>query len=323
MGSPKMLSGFMEILREAFKIFLTNGKLIPLITLVYLFLTSVLLFSNIFSIKPVLTDFVVKFSILLLSPSSLDVSNSLMLPMKYDLRIFAATEWIFILANSFTSLLFVIATILSAAATYGGKELDLKGLVKIIGQTWKRPLITLFFTTLLDFGYVFFVSAFVLPFVLIFDRQRTMSFFSILVFILVAILYLYLAVVWTLALVVSVLEEKSGVEALEKARELVKGTRLKGFLLKVLFGILYYVMLQLFGWMMISNQESLSLNLVLALVVVNFLCLVKTFSLIAYTVFYYKCKKMNEEEEFGKEDINMGYNKIAANGKPPVNEDLP
>ncbi|KAL5548961.1 hypothetical protein UlMin_004192 [Ulmus minor] len=245
MGSPKMLSGFVEILREAYKIFLKNGKLIPYITLLFLFLTSVLLLSNIFSIKPVLTSFIVKLSILLLSPTASDVANNLIFPVKYDLRIFAATEWIFI---------FVTATILSSAANYNGKELDLNGLVENVGKTWKIPLLTLFYTTYLDLGYGFFVSVIVFPLVLIFDQEIIVSSFSILVFIIATILYFYLAVVWTLAPVVLVLEEKSGSTAHEMAEELVKDTRLKGFLLKVPFGTLYYVMLQLFGMMKSHDQ---------------------------------------------------------------------
>ena len=53
----------------------------------------------------------------------------------------------------------------------------------------------------------------------------------------------YLSVVWDLAFVVSVLEEKCGIDAIGRAAELVKGFKLSGFFLNIVFGILSFVMI--------------------------------------------------------------------------------
>ena len=82
------------------------------------------------------------------------------------------------------------------------------------------------------------------------------------------IFYLHLSVVWTLAIVVSVIEEKSGIQALGRAARLVKGMKLKGFLLKLLFGTLYYVALKVLR--MVDKQystASVSLNIPLPLII--------------------------------------------------------
>lgn len=183
----------------------------------------------------------------------------------------------------------------------------------------EKAIVMLFYTTLLDLGYVVLVLAFLLPLVLIFYPESVLLFlFSTLAFAMAAILYLHLSVVWTLALVVSVLEETSGIEALGKAARQVKGLRLKGFLLKLFFGTFSYVMIKLdLGTVNTQySKTSISINIVIALLILSASCLIKMFSLTTYTVFYYECKKMHigEEEANEMQSSNsvMGYTKIPA-----------
>ena len=169
----------------------------------------------------------------------------------------------------------------------------------------------MFYTTLSDLGYVFFVLAFVVPFVL-----TGLSALSLFLFILTAPLYFYLAVIWTLAIVVSVLEEKCGIEALGKAGEIVKGLTLKGFLLKLLFRALYCVLLQLLR--MINNKQSTGTNICASLVVVNSVCFVMMFSLIAFMVFYHECKKMHGEELVSEIQGGVEYTKTVSQDTPLI-----
>ncbi|POO03307.1 hypothetical protein TorRG33x02_005120 [Trema orientale] len=127
MGSYDMLSGFVKIIKKACKIFLRKGKLLPYITLLYLFFNSILFLSNFFSTKPLVTDFALKATYLISSsptPGSSDFTN-LVISLKDDARIFAGVEWIFIVANNFASLFFATATILTSAAAlaFDGKWL--------------------------------------------------------------------------------------------------------------------------------------------------------------------------------------------------------
>ena len=62
---------------------------------------------------------------------------------------------------------------------------------------------------------------------LIFPDHSTLS--ATIIFILAVVFLSYLSVVWDLAFVVSVLEEKCGIDALGRAAELVKGLKLNGF----------------------------------------------------------------------------------------------
>ncbi|KAL5548960.1 hypothetical protein UlMin_004191 [Ulmus minor] len=311
MGFSNTLFGSLKILKEAYKIFLRKGKIIPFITLLFLFVSSILFLSNFLFIKPLLIDFTTKLYSLLITiptPGGIDSTNLVIYMIDIDdLRIFAGREWIFIVFNSFISIFFVIATIISSSAEYCEKKLGFKDLQVRIIKTWKRTFVTYFYTTLLRLGYAFFVLSFLLPLVMIFNSKIIITFFSILIFILAILFGLYLAIVWTLALIVSTLEEKSGIEALGKAGRLVKGLKVKGFFLKLLFETLYDVTLILF--MRISKNQSISITVVLSLVSLISVCLVKIFSFVAFTVFYYESKKTHGEE-VELQDTNLKYTKV-------------
>ncbi|KAL5548955.1 hypothetical protein UlMin_004186 [Ulmus minor] len=316
--------GSFETLKEAYKIFSRNGKQVPFIALIYLCLGSIIFWSNVFSIKPLLTDYVTKLTDLMIGSSTPDTSgytNPIFL-MLDDFRIFVGVEWIFTVLNSLTLLLFSVATILASAAMHNEKELDLKSLLVKIVKTWRRTFVTLFYTTLLDSGYAFFVLALLLPLFLIFGPEFiTMFPFSYLTFTLASVFQLYLSIVWTLAFVVSTLEEKSGIEALGKAGQLVKGLKLKGFFLKFAFGLLCFVMFKLL--MMMINKQTTSVSIAYVFVFFNMVSLIKMFSFIVFTVFYFECKKKNGQEvELQGGDVEFEYTKIPTNASHPA-ADIP
>ncbi|KAL5548959.1 hypothetical protein UlMin_004190 [Ulmus minor] len=314
--------GSFETLKEAYKIFSRNGKQVPFIALIYLCLGSIIFWSNVFSIKPLLTDYFTKLTDLMIGGSTPDTSgytNQIFL-MLDDFRIFVVVEWIFTVLNSLTLLLFSVAIILASAAIHNEKELDLKSLLVKIVKTWRRTFVTLFYTTLLDSGYALFVLALLLPLFLIFGPEFiTMFPFSYLTFTLASVFQLYLSIVWTLAFVVSTLEEKSGIEALGKAGQLVKGLKLKGFFLKLAFGLLGFVMFKLL--MMMINKQTASVSIAYVFVFFNMVSLIEMFSFIVFTVFYFECKKKNGQEvELQGGDVE--YTKIPTNASHPA-ADIP
>lgn len=121
-------------------------------------------------------------------------------------------------------------------------------------------------------------------------------------------------------MVVSVLEEKSGIEALGRAEQLVEGMKIKGFLLKLVFGTLYYVLLQLLR-ITISSKKSKATIVCIWLLVVNSVCFVKMFSLTVFTIFYHECKKTHGEE-VSETQGRVEYNK-AASDMPLINSNIP
>ena len=296
------------ILKESNKIFLKNVKLMAFITLITLSLHSLLSLSNTFSIKPLINDFIINATFLQFTTPGTSEFAKLLIAVKKDVKLFVGLEWIFILATSITSLFSASITILAAGVTHIGEDMSIKDLLLRIVKSWKRPFVTWFYITLLDLGFGFLTWATVSSFMLFFEGPFTSlpPYFWV-ILSLAMVFKIYLAVVWNLALVVSVLEERRGIDALGRAGKLVKGLKLRGFLLNILFGLLSSVAVP--GFKLTNGKQSTALRVAIVLFFFNCLLLVTMFAMMAFTVFYYECKKNQGEEIESKESFE--YTKIA------------
>ncbi|KAM4133548.1 hypothetical protein ACJW30_01G338000 [Castanea mollissima] len=249
--------GFVAILRESLKNFLKHGKLMASITLLILSLHSLLFLANTFSIKPLLKDLITNAAFLQLTTPGTSEFAKLVTAVRHDIQVFAG-------------------------------ELLLR-----VVKSWKRPLITFFYLTLFELGYCFLTWATLVPLVLIFPDHVTLS--EIIILIPAVVFLSYLAVVWNLACVVSVLEEKCGIDALGRAAVLVKGFKLSGFFLNNVFGIPSLVLIP--GFRLANSEKSTAIRVSVVLVMLNCLWLIKMFAFMSFTVFYYECKNNLGEKE--------------------------
>ncbi|BFG20795.1 hypothetical protein CerSpe_070690 [Prunus speciosa] len=281
-------------------------------------LCSILFLSFMLSIKPPITDFALKARLLpAMSPGTPEFAI-LLRTLKGDLRLFVGLEWIFVIAFCFSSLFFATASILASAVTYCGKDMSIKELLSRAVKSLKRPFLTWFYITLLRLGYCLFLIAFLVSLVLIFDLTFTEPSLSSIIILLPVVFEAYLAVVWNLALIVSVLEEKCGIEALGKAGQLIKGLRMRGLFLNLLFVALSYPVshgVHKFGkTVMSSNAARIPL-----LLLNSISCLIIMFKLMAYTVLYHDCKATHGEElemQGGTENTRVAFT-------PLISADLP
>jgi hypothetical protein len=209
-------------------------------------------------------------------------------------------------------------TVLASAFTYGEKYISIVKVLKETIKSFKRPLITGFYVTLFVTGYIFLFLMTLLPIVYVVDGPVWLSSAILYLCMLLALVFLtYLSVIWTLAFVLSVLEEKYGMEALGKAAKILKGMKLKGFVLNLVFTILAVVLLGVINLAM--SKQSIWVQVSLGLITVVFSSLVRMIQLIAFTVLYHKCKKILGEEVqlHGSKD----YATVAS--MPLINENIP
>lgn len=309
------LLSFFQTLIEAHRIFLRNGRLMVSIAASTALLYSLLLLTIVFSLRPAVGHLIANQSLLLItSPTSTEYSYLLMSIQK-DIRLFFGLEWVFVLLYSTCSILFSTVTIYASAAAHGGKNLSAMDLGIAVARSWTRPFVTFFYITLFGIGYLFLVIALTIPLVL-----PSANIATVILCILAALFYAHLAVVWTLGLVVSILEEdKSGLEALAKAGRLVKGKKVHGFVLSLVIVALSILMSQVAR--LVSVRQSNGASIAIGLVMLNSLWSVRMFGLMAYTVFYYECKKFHGEES-NELMVSLEYSKIPAN-TPLVAENLP
>ncbi|PQQ12509.1 uncharacterized protein Pyn_02402 [Prunus yedoensis var. nudiflora] len=311
MGSFMLLE-LVGTLWKAQKLFFRNVKLMFSIFLLIISLSSILFVSNMFSIKQLITDFAHETSLI----PAMDVGTpefaNLLNTLKDQLRLFARLEWIFIFTFCFAWLFFATASISASAVTYCGKDLSIKELLSRAVKSLKRLFLTWFYITLLHLGYCLFFIAFLVPSLLIFDLTFTTVAFSITIFLLALVFQAYLAVVWNLALVVSVLEEICGIKALGKAEQLIKGSKRLGFSLNILFGALS---LSVFCGVLMSENAAM-----IPLLLLNSMyCLIEMFKLMTYTILYHECKETHGEELEMQEGTK--YTKVAFT--PLISADTP
>ncbi|XP_010914074.1 uncharacterized protein [Elaeis guineensis] len=296
MNSSKQ-SGVMGMLREAMYIPSRNKKLMLPVMLVAFLPSSLLSIGNYISIYPLLLNFIINLYLLSSKEPSTPQFYNLLLQIKEDAEVFVHVDIIFGAASYMVSFFSMMIIVYSSAVIYSGKQLTPKDLFQKIKGTWKRPFVTRIYFTLLFVGYT--VTSVCLIAILMLNAHGSMVLIVLgaLLALLARLLYVYLGMVWMMGLVISVLEDDCyGMEALEKAGHLVKGRRAQGFLIAVVFLMIDGVLTGGYGFGITRFQSDLVTHQATGLVVLNILLLLKMFSQMVYTVFYYECNKSHGRE---------------------------
>ncbi|XP_019055995.1 PREDICTED: uncharacterized protein LOC104613167 [Nelumbo nucifera] len=245
-------------------------------------------------------------------PGSPEYVN-LMGKIRSDIGNFMVTEGILIAALWLLFFFSTVATIYASAVTYSGRDLTLKELISRIRATWKSPAITLFYASLINLGCTLLAlpSYGLLAMVAIGGSSGWIAsaVFGSMVSLVFLCITIYVSLVTTVSLVLSVLEDGCyGMKAIGRAEGLIKGRRLQGVLLIVLCSLVLIPISGFQGFIMgrMAFTEAIRLSIAILLNGISFL--VKIFGLTVFTVFYYQCNVSLAEEidvEQGK-----GYIKI-------------
>ncbi|KAA8522793.1 hypothetical protein F0562_009216 [Nyssa sinensis] len=273
MAEPQPSLGILGILSEAFKVTIRNGKLMVSIMLPVFLSFSLLVVGAHIALTPIVDDLSSKMELLHKYIHGSEVDET-------------------------------IRRVTSSSESIAGKKLSLADMLLKIRGRWKGPIITSFYMTLISLSIpaLFFIFT---GFISVMTEGFSLVLLSLAMVILGAFCYLYVSSVWMLSLVVSVVEDDcSGLKAIDRAGELMKGKRLRGsvlMLLLILTGGIIYIASSI---MMKKVGKGNWTHLVFGIPRIWLLCLVKLFMFVAYTVFYHECKK--GQLEAGKTD-EVGY----------------
>jgi hypothetical protein len=180
------------------------------------------------------------------------------------------------------------STFVVVHAACAGRHLPVRDLLLKLATSWKAPLVTGLYATLLSIGYtVLSVSPIAVPALNTTaggddPTRRLAVFVTVPVAAAARFLYIYLATVWKVGVVVSVLEDgcHGGLDALYLAGEVVRERRAQGFLIALVLAL---------GDALVGFRGSgrrwrgafaCAAHLLLGL-----------FAPMAYTVFYHECKR--------------------------------
>uniref|UniRef100_M1D922 Uncharacterized protein n=1 Tax=Solanum tuberosum TaxID=4113 RepID=M1D922_SOLTU len=232
--------------------------------------------------------------------------GNLLFRIKQNFKLVLAIDFSFFFSYLFISIFSTNTIILISSISYYNKTLNFKDLGIKIFRSCKRLVFTMFYTTIIVIGYFYFCLSMATPFL---ATSNLYNFSMVIIFKIFAyIIYLYLSIVWVMALVVSIVEEGNhGVMALRKAGKIIKGNEMKGFILNIVFNLLALIIY--LGTQIIIKKWSFNKNNSM-LILVNGSCLLKVFELVNYTVLYFHCKKEKGEEEIIELQESIEYSKI-------------
>ncbi|KAK1384380.1 putative Kinase family protein with leucine-rich repeat domain [Heracleum sosnowskyi] len=192
------------------------------------------------------------------------------------------------------SLLSTSAVVYSIACIYANRDISLKKVIGVVPKVWKRLMIT--FVVTYGFTFIYIVIA-VSTMGLCLAIHGTTSLVIFFVLLLVYIIgFVYLTIVWQLASVVTVLEDSSGVKAMKKSINLIKGkfwVALAIFLeLIVLIGVIEFVY---YVYVVDQDLGEIWKRLLVGISCLVLLVPIFLYGLVLQTIIYFVCKSHHNE----------------------------
>ncbi|XP_071740644.1 uncharacterized protein [Rutidosis leptorrhynchoides] len=294
------LSRFLDLLKSPFKILSQNGKLMAITSTIYLIIYSLSFILYTKSTNPIIFDSIIKIMTLMSTPPGTPEYTKLMVAIREDIGIFLAILLAYFVFYFFVVLFAQTTVIIISSCYYNDTTISsFKDLKFKVSKTWTRPFVTSFYIQLLASGYTsFFFLPLLVPILVLFDHRIILIAFLIIFYLVFITFYFYLSVVWSLAVVVSIVEDTYGLLALGKARELVKNNRLNGFLLNILFALLMLIIT------IVGSKLSPAMPIVVGVVQFFLIGVISLFLFMTYSAFYYQCKNGLMESR------GLEYNKI-------------
>ncbi|MFS7917922.1 hypothetical protein Hanom_Chr03g00194901 [Helianthus anomalus] len=291
--------GFFGIIRESIKTTSRNGKILVTILLFVFLSFSQLDFAQDYILAPVINDVVLQ---LAKHPNMVrDLTNrfdqTTYVGAFNDLREILLVKLLIMAISSIIMLFFLVATVSSSSEAYTAKVLGPKDILLKIKKSWKKPIATNFYMILLTLGIAFFYTLSIgITSILVVNSWAV--WFIGAITLSIPVCYFYVATLWMVSLIVSVLEDGStGLKAIGRASELMKGKRLQASLMMVLFAIANGLIVMMANFLT-SYNRSLTAELAITIPFRNgFYSLLELFMFVVYTVSYHEWKTSHEEKE--------------------------
>ncbi|KAK3010107.1 hypothetical protein RJ639_011670 [Escallonia herrerae] len=285
--------GIFGIYKEAYKIITSLKKLFTQITLAFILPLSIIFLAHVEVSTTIFWN--IRFNVYGL-PYIPD-QRSLSRRHQY------AAEWGIFLAFKFAYFTFLlIFSLLSTAAVtytissiYTGNDVTFKKVRGVVPKIWKRLVVTFLCTFLAFFAY-HVVTAIIL-FLWVVTLSETVA--GLPIFIIIVILYaigfVYMTIVWQLASVVSVLETSSGIKAVKKSNNLIKGKMVA--VVVTFFGLIVLVVgIQiLFYAFVVYPTLGLWGFIAFAILSIFLITVFVLYGLAIQTIIYFVCKSYHNE----------------------------
>ncbi|GLJ55710.1 hypothetical protein SUGI_1196700 [Cryptomeria japonica] len=235
------------VVAEAFKILRSAAKLLCAITLTLLLPLSFAILGHSLISEPLFKK-ILRNKLLLPYEEGTSMEKETLHKLYVEigeLFLFEAAYISFVFAFSLLSTAAVVYTV---ASVYTRKELTYARVMSVVPRVWKRLIVTFLWYFAVMLAYYVAVLFAVFWLILIIGKENLKSgrfFFGLLVITIISFsVHVYIGMVWHVACVVSVLEERWGLGAMKKSKDLIKGWRGTALALN----ILYLLIMGGIGW---------------------------------------------------------------------------
>ncbi|PIA46472.1 hypothetical protein AQUCO_01500188v1 [Aquilegia coerulea] len=270
------LIGFWGTLKETFKIIFTWKKIFTQITL-----SLILPLTIVFLGYPKLNDYVSR---------KADKNQD-----GRQWTIYALLTFLHVMILILLFLLSTAAVVYTIACIYTSKQFTFKRVLSVVPKVWKRLVVTFVVQFLLMLAYNIIALVIFVPLLLVMSGRPAVSIVIIILAIFYIIGFVYINVIWSLANVVSVLEDLKGCGAVKKSKALLKG---KMFVASALFVLIYLPLtLVQIGFEVVLDLGSFGIG---SKVGIGALCFLLTLvlillGLVIQTILYFVCKAYHHE----------------------------
>ncbi|KAL5752159.1 hypothetical protein ACOSP7_022337 [Xanthoceras sorbifolium] len=288
--------GFFGSIKESFKIIFSWKKIFTQITLTLILPLSFIFLAHI-EISQLLF-FKILHNTNTLDHTQVDSSkrHHLIDRLSTELALFCLFKISYFTFFLILYLLSTAAVVYTIACIYTAKQISYKKVISVVPRVWKRLLVTFLWTFAVFFVYnVIVIGILALWAVFIAD-----SWFGIVIGVGILVVYLvgfvYISIVWQLASVVSVLEDKYGLKAMKKSRNLIKGKMGIAVGMFVVFSLCFVGIEIVFEeFVVLEWSPNLAALIMIGIGCVVLLLLVILFGLVVQTVIYFICKSYHHE----------------------------
>ncbi|KAI3850324.1 hypothetical protein MKW92_036134 [Papaver armeniacum] len=199
-----------------------------------------------------------------------------------------------------TLLFYLLSTsciVYAVSCFYTSKDTKFKKVIGVFPKVWGRLLVTclLFFFILVVCTMVYLVL--VLIFVARLDGNARLA-LIICFSIPYLIVFIYIAVVWNIAMVVSVLEKAYGITALKRSKKLIYGKIWVSIFILVALEIIFIGIIFALSLLVVDGRRALNLvgKIFVGIVCYLLMVIMFHFSLVTQAVIYFVCKAYHNED---------------------------
>ncbi|KAL1804622.1 hypothetical protein ACET3Z_027690 [Daucus carota] len=280
------------VIKESFNLVISWKTIFGQITLFHILPLSITFMSHIWISEWLFGEITYDEDLLLFTRAGSPTYNDIIDLIQTEKMLFILFTILYYIFAIIFSLISTSAVVYTIACIYTEKDLTFRKLMRVVPRVWQRLMVTFMWSSFIVFAYNI-ASCFVL--VTAINIEAITDAWGLLIFLITYLIgFAYIGIVWQLACVTSVLEDLSGIRAISKSKDLIKGKTLVAGTIYVLVNTSFAgiqvetIMLgpdPMQEWGNISGYAILCVALVVLIL----------FGLVSQTIIYFVCKSYHQE----------------------------